>query len=122
MLELIRALVTSFEGKKVEVASRPSFAACAAEWSIWITPGLADAQVTAAKAKLEDLWRVRHITQTLKRERATRFVAVKKRKLALSAEWPTPRESLKMAEYYAEDKSDSVMEGLALLYMQSAKR
>ena len=69
-----------------------------------------------------DLWRVRHITQTLKRERATRFVAVKKRKLALSAEWPTPRESLKMAEYYAEDKSDSVMEGLALLYMQSAKR
>ena len=72
-LELIRALVTSFEGKKVEVASRPSFAACAPEWSIWITPGLADAQVTAAKAKLEDLWRVRHITQTLKRERATTY-------------------------------------------------
>ena len=121
-LELIRALVTSFEGKRVEVASRPSFAACAPEWSIWITPGLADAQVTAAKAKLEDLWRVRHITATLKRQRETRFDAVKKRKLALSAERPTPRESLKMAEYYAEDKSDSVMEGLALLYMQSAKR
>ena len=69
-----------------------------------------------------DLWRVRHITQTLKRERATRFVAVKKRKLALSAERPTPRESLKMAEYSAEDKSDSVMEGLALVYMRSAKR
>ena len=75
-LELIRALVTSFEGKKVEVASRPSAAAGAPEWSIWITPGMADAQVTAAKAKLEDLWRVRHITASLKRQRATRFAEV----------------------------------------------
>ena len=122
VIELVKGLVAGVEGKKIEVAARSSGSAGAPEWSIWITPGLADAQVTAAKAKLEDLWRVRHITQTLKRERATRFVAVKKRKLALSAERPTPRENLKMAEIYAGDKNDEVLEGLAVLFTQSAKR
>ena len=122
VIELVKGLVAGVEGKKIEVAARSSGSAGAPEWSIWISPGLADAQETAAKAKLEELWRVRLITATLKRQREGMYEATKKRKQAVSEQRPTARENLKMAEIYAGDKNDEVLESLAVLFTRSARR